>query len=181
MIKRTLALVLACMMGLTLCACDDKDEGNKTTDNDTDSNAEGTVELTAENYQEYFSIDITTEGVGETYTYDDEVLYEDAAIAFDVKGKSDAYTYSDVKMTLDFTVSYKTLYLSMYGEGEPEMGQTPTTETFSVEVDIDSEGNGKATYQKADWLPPGYYMSIETMEVKIAEVNDISGTVAPKE
>lgn len=171
--KKSIAIIMALAMCISLCACG----GGK--DN---------IKLTLDNYSTYLSVDarmyngsLFEDAVnvqhlnnGHGIPYNERgsstfYVYEKLITSLEVKGVSTNFNYNDVSITVRFTGTYQTVDIDT---GEWDSGNEISTE-LTAKCNIAGEGSAFDKFSGN-----GGYMYDERADVKW-EVVAISGTVSP--
>lgn len=163
--KRALSLILALVLCLPLCAC----------------NNTGEIELTLENYSKYLTIKAN---VGEPSIFDGGLrlmydvpveggtrsfVYEYFILNLDVKGVSTNFNYNDISITVRFSGTYQTYTLA---NGKWNFGNKLDTE---LTTDCNIAGIGSIS---TEFYPEDGYVLKERADIEW-EVVAISGTITP--
>ncbi len=171
--KRTLALFLALLMALSLCACGGDE-----------------IELTLDNYKTYLDVHCSNQ-LGGAADYGEMVagrhVGESVYTAIDsflvVDGKSDNYNYNDVSVTVKFTGQYVPFSVEVneqLNKGEVTMEDycashlEPVDITLTANADIIGHGSNGHTIQ----LPSDLWTYSSSADLTY-EIIDVSGTLTP--
>lgn len=161
--KKYIALILALVMCLSLCACGKK------------------IELTADNASTYLDI---YAGASKDHGNADVTHFGDLGwlsnkyrIQFNVKGVSSNFNYNDVGIKAKITITYTRYENLCYNRGfyDMEVYDTQST-TRLVEVKTDIAGN--AVIQLDPLVLGEFYASDNSVKVEV-EIIEISGSVSP--
>ncbi len=163
--KRTLALLLALLMALSLCACG----GNS-----------DEIELTLDNYETYLKVDTFLSGDGESVlmpalfadSSGSHIVrhYPSARVCSTMSGSSTNFNYNDVKVVVHVTGNW-TYRASI---GDATLKDMEVDLTLEVTGDITGSGNKEATLSFA-----GSGLSYTELADCDIEVVEVSGTLTP--
>ncbi len=163
--KRTLALFLALLMALSLCACGGGDDG---------------IELSLDNYETYLKIHtyMLEEGTPLQLSFSNGVqlpdgsiqvvLYPEAGCELVIDGASENFNYNDVKVVAHVTGNWK--YRGLNGE----TGDQEVDLTLEVTGDITGRGQESKTFK----FPADCWSCRQLADCDI-EIVEVSGTLTP--
>jgi hypothetical protein len=117
--KKIIALFLAITMCLSLCACGDNDDKNDNSNNDnSNNNNNNVIELTLDNYENYFDIDASI-AIGHTTMCEYKGNFLDLVKTFkcDISFKGNTnYEYTDVVFTVKFAHETPDKFIDFYDD-----------------------------------------------------------------
>jgi len=178
--KKTITILLALVITLSLIACGGTNVPSPTPEPTTDPNL---IELTADNYSKYFDtsyicgcsnpkVSVASAGPyglplgnGRSTLY----LYDSIGFSVDVKGVSQNYNYNDVVITFRCSGTYKDLVGT---KGDTE-GEKEFSREITVECNVAGNGNGKASIS----LSYNHYTESSLVDAQW-EISSISGSVS---
>ncbi len=185
--KKILLILLALTVCVSMCACGDNNDTNNindTNDSNANNNAsssngaskdDGSIELTLENYEKYFSIVVDiADSSGE------DALY----VGVYAQPKSTNFNYNDIVVKATIEGEYLARYdFAPYHDAPNSVVREPFSKEISVELDI--SGNALERIYVCDILPnwtiQNLYRGNEDKEdsYAILTIVSISGTVTP--
>ncbi len=199
--KKGLLILMALSLSCLLFACGGQDGNEKTQNVSSEVSSEatsevddGSIKLTADNYEKYINVSKTCYATGKYECVDSKgkagaIRWCDEIYAYaTLEGKSQNFNYNDIKIVYKVVGQYerfskhpsdliKSLDLS---RGQLQLtDHTMVTEDFEFEFELETDIVGKGTGNYTYKIPGGYRTDGSDLKRYTFEVVSISGTVTP--